>query len=395
MCTRVGVTRMRARISSKCKHTDADSRIGACEVQVAYKDVNGVIQTDVLYSKLHSRRWPLRIVMEKRFQSFILQNKVAVYPPSTNPHGLQIGLVQSYPTDFIKWEDTLQSDPDWTFSSGRDPLAVDLNCNFEKVLCAEETLLNVQWVYDARLFSHIFDASIPTLKSSPPFPGATDILKPSRPQTASSLRSCPVNRASTALAKLNAKSPLNSPRNLISMAEKRSPHIDPKVDDSRSSNVRSYAHVLQKLRDITSQRIRSGGDLEHIIPYHVGVLVKRGVIVAETVSCCALLRQSLITASFSTNTQSGPSVTPERVQANFLSLFESLDYKGLGFLNVTDIDTLLTLIQSRRSSDQALRLVILSLGESYESSFCSPYHQYYSTAEFTPSLHLLITLCVN
>ena len=363
MCTRVGVTRMRARITSKCKHTDADSRIGSCEVQVAYKDVNGVIQSDVLHSKLQSRRWPSRIAMEKRFRSFILQNKVALHTPCTNPHGLQTGLVQSYPTDFLKWEDTPQADPDWSFSPGRDPLAVDLNCNFDKVLGAEEKSLNVQWVYDARLFSHIIEAFVPTHYSSPPFPGASEILKPSRPQTASTLRPCPLNSASLTLAKLNAKSPLNSPRNLIPIADKMSPSSVPVTGNLRSCHVRSYAEVLQQLKDIASQRVRSGVDLEHIIPYRVEVLVKRGIIVAETVSSCALLRESLITASVGSSVN-GSAVIPESFQDNFASLFESLDERGLGFLNVIDIDTILTLVQNRRPSDQALRLVILSLGKS-------------------------------
>ena len=362
MCSRVGVTRMRARITSKCKHTDADSRIGACEVQIAYKDVNGIVQTEILHSKLQSRRWPSKFIMEKKFRSFILQNKVAVHPPRLNPHGVQTGVAQSYPVDFIKWEDVTLADPDWTFSQGRDPLAVDLNCNFDKALSQDQKTLNIEWVYDARLFSHKIEAAVPTHQSSPPFPGASEVLKPCRPQTASTLRPCPLNRASMALAKLNAKSPLTSPRTHMPVTDSTSSRSDPNLVNRKPSNVRSYADVMQRLKDIVSQR----SDLEHTIPYDIDVLVKRGIIVAETVSSCALLRQSMITASFDSSTN-GSAATPDIVRANLVSLFESLDHRGQGFLNITDIDTILTVIQRRRSSDQALRLVILSLGESLES----------------------------
>lgn len=362
MCSRVGVTRMRARITSKCKHTDADSRIGACEVQIAYKDVNGIVQTEILHSKLQSRRWPSKFIMEKKFRSFILQNKVAVHPPRLNPHGVQTGVAQSYPVDFIKWEDVTLADPDWTFSQGRDPLAVDLNCNFDKALSQDQKTLNIEWVYDARLFSHKIEAAVPTHQSSPPFPGASEVLKPCRPQTASTLRPCPLNRASMALAKLNAKSPLTSPRTHMPVTDSTSSRSDPNLVNRKPSNVRSYADVMQRLKDIVSQR----SDLEHTIPYDIDVLVKRGIIVAETVSSCALLRQSMITASFDSSTN-GSAATPDIVRANLVSLFESLDHRGQGFLNITDIDTILTVIQRRRSSDQALRLVILSLGESLQS----------------------------
>jgi hypothetical protein len=357
VCSRVGVTRMRARITSKCKHTDADSRIGACEVQIAYKDVNGVVQTEILHSKLQTRRWPSKVVMEKKFRSFILQNEVAVHPPRLNPHGVQTGVAQSYPVDFIKWEDVTLADPEWTFSPGRDPLAVDLNFNFDKVLSQEQRTLNIEWVYDARLFSHITVAAVPTHQSSPPFPGASEVLKPCRPQTASTLRPCPLNRASMALAKLNAKSPLTSPRTHMPLADSTSPRSDPHFVDRKTSHVRSYAEVMQLLKDI----VRQLSDLEHPIPYDIDVLVKRGIIVAETVSSCALLRQSMITASFVSSANSS-AVTPDILRANFVSLFESLDHRGQGYLNITDIDTILTVIQRRRSSDQALRLVILSLG---------------------------------
>ena len=57
---------MKAKITSKCKHTDVDSRIGAFEVQVAFKDSDGVIFTELLHSKLASRHWPNKSAMEKK-----------------------------------------------------------------------------------------------------------------------------------------------------------------------------------------------------------------------------------------------------------------------------------------------------------------------------------------
>jgi hypothetical protein len=47
------------------------------------------------------------------------------------------------------------------------------------------------------------------------------------------------------------------------------------------------------------------------------------------------------------------------------SIFQSLDQRGVGVLCMNDIDSLLTHLQNRRCSDQALRLVMLSMGKGY------------------------------
>ena len=56
LCARVGVTRFKANITPKSKISDVDSRIGAFEIQVAYRSQTGFVHVEVLHSKLTSRK---------------------------------------------------------------------------------------------------------------------------------------------------------------------------------------------------------------------------------------------------------------------------------------------------------------------------------------------------
>jgi len=67
---RVGVTRFPADITAKTRETDANSRVGAFEIQVAYRGPDNAVHTEVLHSKLSTRRWPSKQVVEKRFRAF-------------------------------------------------------------------------------------------------------------------------------------------------------------------------------------------------------------------------------------------------------------------------------------------------------------------------------------
>jgi hypothetical protein len=54
---RVGVCKFKANITPTSSTTDANSRIGAFEIQVGYKNEKGVIFSELLHSKLASRTW--------------------------------------------------------------------------------------------------------------------------------------------------------------------------------------------------------------------------------------------------------------------------------------------------------------------------------------------------
>lgn len=76
---RVGVTRFPADITAKTRETDANSRVGAFEIQVAYRGADNSIHTEVLHSKLSTRRWPSKQVVEKRFRSFCSKYNVPTF----------------------------------------------------------------------------------------------------------------------------------------------------------------------------------------------------------------------------------------------------------------------------------------------------------------------------
>ena len=53
-------------------------RVGAF-VQIAYKDNNGRVHLDLLYSKLVTRRWPSKPVIGKRLKAFIAKHRIETY----------------------------------------------------------------------------------------------------------------------------------------------------------------------------------------------------------------------------------------------------------------------------------------------------------------------------
>jgi hypothetical protein len=121
VCARVGVTCFRANVTQHLS-SDQVSRVGAFEIQVAYKQPNGKVVPAVLYSKLTSRRWPSKSVLEKRFRSFIASAKVNTSLHSTDPKFVPAETPMAkdsfapYPVGVARWASSPVSDPLWAFS---------------------------------------------------------------------------------------------------------------------------------------------------------------------------------------------------------------------------------------------------------------------------------------
>jgi hypothetical protein len=368
---------MRARITTKCKHTDADSRIGALEVQVAFKDSKGVVLSDILHSKLQSRHWPSKASMEKKLKAFLIQSRISVHPPvDPDPCAPGIGTdgIGCYPVGFVSWEETPLADAMWMFPANRSVGTVELNCRFEKVENPESKSLNIQWVFDARQVPGTVQAPPVVHEPLPPVPSAPNNARPRRPQSAAAARPVSSHKAAETLAKLNAKSPYSSdPEEKLVASSPRGPQDLGKLGSNDGSQAEA---ILNLLKTMASKNAPNGGENEQLLPYDIGVLVKRGVIVAETISCCVLLRQSVVgvcvaqmegsgSHARSSSSSSSGSGSSDSIEGCMASIFQSLDQRGVGVLCMNDIDSLLTHLQNRRCSDQALRLVMLSMGKGY------------------------------
>jgi len=138
---RVGVCRFKADVTPKSKPSDIDSRIGSCEIQVAYRTVKGEVITEMLHSKLASQRWPSKSVVEKRLRSFLSKLEIPTYdsliPPLVTPaQNMDNGNENSTlgcPTGLCEWKDTPLAPDEWTFTPPKGGAS-----------------LNVQWVFDYR-----------------------------------------------------------------------------------------------------------------------------------------------------------------------------------------------------------------------------------------------------
>lgn len=354
-------------------------------MQLAYKDGKGVVKPFLLHSKLKSRHWPSKGSMEKKFRSFLVENSIALQQPrkiASSGDGMRNDGISPYPIGLVEWDQTPLGDTTWVFPPSRSADSVELNCNFDKVDDAMKKTLNIQWVYDARLVSGV----VQIVQPPPPLPlpmlpeapksRRTNSFAPSRPTSS--------NRASAVLAKLNSKSPRLSPRaadanayfNDDSNKIAPSPRSGP---DLGSIDSTSPGNILKQLKDVATKISSAGNEGEHLVPYDMEVLVKRGVVVAETISSCALLRQC-VTALCAAQSIDGCNVTADSAEKIVRDVFQSIDQRGVGSLNINDVDNVLILLQNRRCSDQALRLVILSIGTSVSSL-----PTYYSSQHNTPN----------
>lgn len=157
---RVGVTRFDTHIAPKGSHTDADSRIGAFEIQIAYKNASGNISYELLHSKLATTRWPSRNVVEKRLRAFLSKAGVPTYYKRPDNAGTYTetadGGLGSYPVGMGTFDETPLSDPKWMFPIIPVPLVIQSPTHSHVHSHAPHEdgppsgLASIQWVFDAR-----------------------------------------------------------------------------------------------------------------------------------------------------------------------------------------------------------------------------------------------------
>ena len=96
------------------------------------------------------------------------------------------------------------------------------------------------------------------------------------------------------------------------------------------------------------------------------VLVKKGVIFAETIASCQLVRQVVRQYRLSTdhsmaNGDEGNRLSP--TDTDMQTLFGLLDRRHVGKLSIPDLDEFLQLLLGRTCTSEALRLIVLSFGK--------------------------------
>ena len=123
---RVGVCRLQADVKPTSKMSDKDSRMGACELQVAFRSASGAISVEVLHSKLVSQRWPSKSVVEKRLLAFMSKHEVPTYTPQDDEEEgdvqpsdeVEMGTdsAEPYPIGQAHWLQTPLANPTWHFA---------------------------------------------------------------------------------------------------------------------------------------------------------------------------------------------------------------------------------------------------------------------------------------
>jgi hypothetical protein len=120
-CVRLGICVVPADLKAHlCQPADnTASRIGAFEVQISYKSpLTHDTDIDLLYSKLQTRRWPSKSVIEKRLNSFLAKNNIPIMKSGTNTdfESVGFGLGYSYPKGKCYWDVVSVASPAWSYS---------------------------------------------------------------------------------------------------------------------------------------------------------------------------------------------------------------------------------------------------------------------------------------
>ena len=81
---RLGVSRFSAIAVATPRSDSAGSRIGAFEIQAAFKSRSNGLTVELLHSKLATMRWPSKSVMAKRLQAFLAPFELGIFPMTTD-----------------------------------------------------------------------------------------------------------------------------------------------------------------------------------------------------------------------------------------------------------------------------------------------------------------------
>ena len=106
---RIGICRINVNSTNKRLYHVSNTRIGAFEIQVAYKDSAGFISYDLLHSKLMSTRWPSKTVVEKRLKAFLTKQKMQ-YMPTTQTNGANEQDSMASSRHSGRWSDLFHND---------------------------------------------------------------------------------------------------------------------------------------------------------------------------------------------------------------------------------------------------------------------------------------------
>lgn len=163
VCARVGVSRFKANVTEKCSTSDSDSRIGAFEIQVAYKGPNGKVVPKILHSKLMTRCWPSKNVLEKRFRAFIASAKVSTMHPDSDTSSSSVHMAhdstEPYPVGASSWIMSPVANPAWSFALNEVQQAAGSNAplitgpSATSAQLTANAIPSVQWAFDMRELS--------------------------------------------------------------------------------------------------------------------------------------------------------------------------------------------------------------------------------------------------
>jgi hypothetical protein len=167
MClsVRVGVFRFKARIVLAPGEVDSDSRIGAFEVQAAYRDSYDEIHYEILHSKLATTYWPSRSALVRKMEAFVEKADMHKHIRSRSAQWMDHGDdgLKIYPVGVGPWSGSklavgtaLGDDPSWEFPvkllrrrlvEEDDDDGADMGSSRSP---RKQRLYNVNWVYDSR-----------------------------------------------------------------------------------------------------------------------------------------------------------------------------------------------------------------------------------------------------
>jgi len=172
VAARVGVARFNTHLIASKRLSDADNRIGAFEIQVAYRNSQGELKVALLHSKLSTTQWPSRRGIELKLKTFLTSQRVPTFykrPDAPDSYSeTRYGGLGMYPVGMGSFSETPVGDPLWCYAMASAAAAtappqsptttIKSHKSQAAAAAAEEEeehglgdgLHSMQWVFDSR-----------------------------------------------------------------------------------------------------------------------------------------------------------------------------------------------------------------------------------------------------
>ena len=125
--------------------------VGAFEINVLYRNKEGILKVSCLHSKLKLLQWPSKSKVEDNLKIFLSDARLTVYESNYSTYSgtcTNNATFKPYPVGFGRWTETSIFNKDWSYIV---PTFAGTKSSSSKLNTALNSNYIIEWVYDSRV----------------------------------------------------------------------------------------------------------------------------------------------------------------------------------------------------------------------------------------------------